>query len=164
LSELPPLQLIVAMTRRRAIGLGGKMPWHVPEDLKRFRKLTTGHAIVMGRKTFESIGRALPDRVSIVVTRSELALPPGVLRCTSVDEALELARTHDPSPFVIGGGEIYEATLSSATHLFVTWVDGVDDAQADTFFPEVDLTAFDVVSTTPGTTPGVTFVDYVRRS
>jgi dihydrofolate reductase len=155
--------MIVAMTPRRAIGAGGKLPWHLPEDLKRFKQLTTGHAIVMGRKTFVSIGRALPNRLNIVVTRSEITLPPETERCASVDEAIDLARSRDPEPFIIGGGEIYRAALPRATHLHVTLVEGIDDTAADAFFPEIDPAVFEAVTSEAGATPGTTFIEYVRR-
>jgi dihydrofolate reductase len=124
------LTLIVAMTPSGLIGLDGKIPWQIPEDLKRFKQLTTGHAIIMGRKTFESIGRPLPNRTNIVVTRKGVKVPgdmkpgTGFVVCTSIHDALTTAyeRVGDASPFVIGGGEIYDATIGFATRLEVTFV------------------------------------------
>lgn len=121
-----PLTLIVAMTPDAVIAADGKIPWRVPEDLQRFKRLTTGHAIIMGRKTHDTIGRALPDRTNIILTRN---LPPGGVRALrdcffapSFGDGLELARSRDDSPFVIGGGEIYAAALPYATRLEITLV------------------------------------------
>lgn len=124
------LTLIVAMTPSGLIGLGGKIPWHVPEDLNRFKQLTTNHAIVMGRKTWESIGRPLPNRHNIVVTRKGIKVPEdmkpgtGFTVCTDIEDALRTAYQADAeeSPFVIGGGEIYQQTIERATRLEVTFV------------------------------------------
>ena len=120
------LTLIVAMTPDSVIAADGKIPWRVPEDLRWFKQLTTGHAIVMGRKTHDTIGRALPDRTNIVITRD---LPPGGIRVlrdcfftSSFGSALEFAYSRDSSPFVIGGGEIYRAALPYATMLEITVV------------------------------------------
>jgi dihydrofolate reductase len=155
--------MIVVMTPERAIGRAGKMPWHLPEDLKRFRKLTTGHAVIMGRKTFESIGRALPGRKNIVVTRSNPALPEGVAKVTSLSDAISLARVEDEAPFVIGGGELYAAALPFATDLHVTLVEGVEVDKADTFFPPIDASAFEELERESATTPGLSFIHYRRR-
>jgi len=159
-----PLAMIVAMTPRRAIGKAGGIPWHLPEDLKHFKAKTTGHAIIMGRKTFESIGRPLPNRRSIVITRSDAPLPEGVERASTLEGAIALARETDTAPFVIGGGEIYRAAMPHATELYVTLAEGVDDAGSDTFFPDIDPTEFEEVERTAGSTAGLTFVRYRRRS
>ncbi|HEY0523875.1 MAG TPA: dihydrofolate reductase [Stellaceae bacterium] len=142
------LVLVVALGTNRAIGRGGALPWHISEDLKRFRALTMGKPIVMGRKTFRSIGRALPGRLNIVVSRDPgaLDLPDGVARAASLGEALEIARRHAAGPeagggsgsadvMVIGGGEIYRAALPLADRLEVTLVEDAP-ADADAFFPE----------------------------
>jgi len=127
------IKIIVAMDRKRAIGKDGKIPWHLPEDLRRFRKLTLGHAVIMGRRTFESIGRPLQGRRNIVVTRRPGYVPPG---CTVVHR-LDDAFSRDPrlDDFVIGGAEIYAQSLPRARVAFVTEVDTVI-AGADAFFPE----------------------------
>jgi dihydrofolate reductase len=133
------LTLIVAMTPDGLIGSGGKIPWHLPEDLKRFKRLTTGHAIIMGRRTHESIGRPLPNRRNIVVTRGLAALAPEVERAPSFSEALTIARGADDSPFVIGGAEIYALALPFATDLEVTIVSPPREMRPDPtggiFFP-----------------------------
>lgn len=154
-----PLHVIVAMNDARVIGAKGRLPWHVPEDLKRFKALTMGHAIVMGRKTHESIGRALPGRRNVVITSRELATP-GVEVARTLDEALALARTTDPEPFVVGGGEIYALALPRATRLHVTWIH--QEVEGDTFFPALDA-SWREVERTAAQTPGVEFVTYARE-
>jgi len=131
------LALVVAMTPDRVIGLNGDMPWHIPEDLRHFRRVTMGHAIIMGRKTHESIGRALPGRQNIVITRNEGARFEGCDVAHGLDEAIAIARAAgDEEPRVVGGGAIYAMALPQATRLFLTEVDLTVDG--DTFFPAVD--------------------------
>jgi dihydrofolate reductase len=130
------LSLIVAMTRSGVIGRGGTLPWKLSADLKRFKALTMGHAILMGRKTYESLGRPLPGRTSIVITRQlGFRPPPEVLVAHSLHEALHRA-SPDDRPFVIGGGEIYAQALPQIADLYVTWVEAEIDG--DTRFPEID--------------------------
>jgi dihydrofolate reductase len=127
------VSLIVAMTRSGLIGRGGTLPWRLPADLARFKSLTMGHHLLMGRKTFESLGRVLPGRTTVVITRQpSYQPPPGVLVAASLDEALQLASA-DAEPFIIGGGEIFELALPRADRLYVTWVEA--DIPGDTFFP-----------------------------
>ena len=129
---MPP-SLIVAMTRRAVIGRGGTLPWKLSADLQRFKALTMGHHILMGRKTYESLGRPLPGRTSVVITRqAKLSLPPEVLVAHSLVAALKLA-AHDDQPFVIGGGEIFREALLPAQRMYVTWVEA--NLEGDTFFP-----------------------------
>ena len=131
------LALVVAMTSDRVIGLDGDMPWHIPEDLRHFRRVTMGHAIIMGRKTHESIGRPLPKRRNIVITRSRERAFEGCDVAHSLDEAIALARAGgDDEPRVVGGGAIYTMALPLATKLFLTEVDL--DVAGDTFFPAYD--------------------------
>ncbi|HQV90896.1 MAG TPA: dihydrofolate reductase [Phycicoccus sp.] len=127
--------LIAALGRNRIIGRDGTMPWHLPEDLKHFKALTMGHPMVMGRKTFDSIGRPLPGRRSIVITRDREWRVPGVEVAHSFDEALDLAGPAD-RVFVIGGGEVYAVALPFADHLELTEVDA--EPEGDTWFPEWD--------------------------
>ncbi len=122
-----PLTLIVAMTPSGVIGRDGKIPWHIPEDMRRFKTLTTGHAIIMGSKTYESIGRPLPNRRNMVVSRqvafnSERGTPDEVEWYTTPESALEHAYNTDAHPFVIGGAKIYRALLKYVTHLEITYV------------------------------------------
>ena len=129
-----PLALVVAMTSDRVIGLDGDMPWHIPEDLRHFRRVTMGHAIIMGRKTHESIGRALPGRQNIVVTRQPDLQLDGCDVVHGLNEAIALARqSGDDEPRVVGGGAIYALALPLATKLIVTEVD--QSVRGDTFFP-----------------------------
>lgn len=138
-----PLTIIVAMTPSGIIGKQGRIPWHYPEDLKRFKALTTGHAIVMGRKTFESIGKPLPNRHNIVITRDvnkEDVDKDGKHLLTwahSLEDALGIAYEEDDSPFVIGGAEIYKLALPLATRAEMTLVHG-QEIEGDAFFPETD--------------------------
>lgn len=130
------LSLIVAMTRNGVIGRGGGLPWRLSADLKRFKALTMGHHLIMGRKTFESLGRALPGRTTIVVTRQKgYSAATGVLVAQRLPEALALA-AGDDEPFVIGGGEIFGEALEMAAKLYVTWVEA--EVEGDTLFPVVD--------------------------
>ena len=134
-SALHPLALIAAVARNGVIGLHGRLPWRLPDDLKRFRALTTGHAIVMGRKTWDSIGRPLPERQNIVVTRRRDFAAPGAIVAHSLPEAIGLATL--PSPvFVIGGEAIYRDALPLADLLFLTEIDR--DFDGDARFPDFD--------------------------
>jgi len=139
----PVVSLIVAMDRNRVIGARGRLPWHISEDLKRFRRLTLGHHVVMGRKTWESIGHALPGRTNIVVTRDRSFAAEGVLVAHSLGAALALA-AGDEQVFVIGGGELYVQALPLADRLYVTEVHG--DFAGDTRFPEPPAGAWHEVS------------------
>src|SRR5262252_9100268 len=115
------LSLIVAMAGNRVIGRDGQLPWRLPADQRRFKALTMGHHIIMGRKTWESIGRPLPGRTSVVVTRNAQYAAPGALLAASLPEALALAQ-HDPEPFVIGGAEIFREALPFSNRVYLTEV------------------------------------------
>jgi dihydrofolate reductase len=132
------------MARGRVIGRAGTLPWKAPADLKRFKSLTMGHALVMGRRTHQSIGRALPGRRNLVVTRNAAARFDGCETVGSLEAALVAARTTDSMPFVIGGGELYAQALPLATHLFLTEL-ALDVPEGDTFFPELDSGQWRVV-------------------
>lgn len=151
---LAPLALIVAVARNGVIGKDGALPWHVSEDLKHFKQTTDGHAIIMGRKTHDSIGRPLPKRRNIVVTRTADAVFPGCETANSLKEAIALARTTDPCPFIIGGASLYEEGVPLATELHLTTID--EDVGGDTYFPK-DLSDFEEVESRKGETPGVVF-------
>ena len=148
-----PLAIIVAVSKNGVIGRDGDLPWHLSEDLKHFKRTTSGHAIIMGRKTHESIGRALPKRRNIVVTRSGASFE-GCETASGLGEALTLARTTDPCPFVIGGASLYEEALPLATEIHLTTID--DEVEGDVFFP-TELPDFVEVERRAGETPGVTF-------
>lgn len=153
--------LVAAVARNGVIGLDGGLPWHIPGDLPRFKAMTLGHVLVMGRKTYESIGRPLPDRTTIVVTRR-----PGwhggaaVLVAHSVDDALTRAGELDEKVFVVGGARIYAEALPLADRLELTHVDLEPDG--DTFFPPVDWSDWRVVHRKPG--EGCEYVSYERAT
>ena len=129
--------MVVAMTPDGVIGLDGDMPWHIPEDLKHFRRVTMGHAIIMGRVTHESIGRALPGRQNIVITRQEGATFEGCDVVNTLESAIDMARqAGDEEPRIVGGGAIYALALPLATKLFLTEIKM--DVAGDTFFPSYD--------------------------
>ena len=124
---------IAAMSENRVIGRGLEIPWHLPEDFKWFKKKTMGHVIVMGRKTFQSIGRPLPGRVNVVLSRSGVSAP-GIEVVSSVDELME--RYGDREIFVCGGAEVYRLTLPNWDELFLTHVHRV--VEGDIFFPRFE--------------------------
>lgn len=129
------LSLIVACGRKGEIGKKNGLLWHIPEDLKNFKKLTLGKTIVMGRKTYDSIGRPLPGRETIVLTRGEEFNVPGVARAKSLDEAIALAKKNNSEECVIcGGGQIYEQALPLVQKIYLSRIDE-EDVEADTFFP-----------------------------
>lgn len=130
----PRISLVVAIASNRAIGKDNQLLWHLPNDLKFFKKTTTGHAVIMGRRTFESIGKALPNRRNIVVTRQTDYQADHIETVPSVKEALALC-TGDDEVFVIGGGQLYEHTLSVADRVYLTRVEA--NIEGDTFFPEL---------------------------
>jgi len=132
---LPHISIIVAHSRNMAIGKANSLVWRLPDDLKRFKKLTTGHPIIMGRKTYQSINRPLPDRTNVVVTRDANLEIPGCIVVHSAIEAIKRAKEFDQEEiFIIGGAEIYKETLPLADRLYVTIVDMYVDG--DAFFPE----------------------------
>jgi dihydrofolate reductase len=136
------LSLIVALTHdARVIGRDGGLPWRLSEDLKRFKRLTMGHHIVMGRKTYESIGRPLPGRTSIVVTRQQQLFPStaNIKYAHSLQQAVVLTGG-DAEVFVIGGGELFREALPLADKAYVTWV--YADLEGDTYFPEFPTPAW----------------------
>ncbi len=132
---MPPLVLVVATTRNRCIGLNGQMPWPRPPDGKHFVAVTTGHAVIMGRKTWDSIGRPLPNRRNLVVSRNPALVLPGAEVFASVPVAIAAARTADAEPRVIGGGELYRQSLPLATTVFLTELP--EEFAGDTWFPEL---------------------------
>lgn len=128
------LDFIVAMTEKRVIGNGGALPWHLPDDLKRFRRITLGHTVIMGRKTYASIGKPLPGRKNIVLSRASDLKIEGVTVCTDWD-AVE--RNRDDQAFVIGGSEIFQSALPRLRRLYLTLI--LEDFSGDVFFPELPL-------------------------
>ena len=138
------IALIAALDRNRAIGRDNAMPWHLPDDLKRFKALTLGKTVLMGRKTAESLGRALPKRRNLVLTRNGIAPFAEMTAVASLDEAFATLAP-DESLCVIGGAQIYALTLPLATRLHLTWIDAAVDA-ADTWFPAFDPSAWNVTA------------------
>lgn len=132
----PNLHIIVAMTRDRLIGTGGDLPWHINDDLKLFKSLTMGHVVLMGRKTFTSIGKPLEGRHNIVIG-STSPTATGIEVFASFTSGLQRAEEIDTEIFCIGGTSIYRNALPLATYLHISWVDG--DYTGDTFFPEFAL-------------------------
>ena len=126
------IKIIVAISKNRVIGDSNKLIWHLPADLKRFKEVTGGHPIVMGRKTYESIGRPLPNRRNIIITRDENYEVDGCEVVNSIEEALLLTNS---DCFIIGGGEIYKQTLHIADQIYLTQVD--EEFDGDTTFPEL---------------------------
>lgn len=149
------LSLVVAMDANRGIGVDNKLPWHLPEDLAHFKRVTLGHPIIMGRKTFESIGRPLPGRRNIVVTRNADWRHEGVDVVHSLREAVALVG--DDSASIIGGAQIFAEAMNVADRLIVTHIDEV--YRCDTFFPEIDSARWAAVSNEPLHSP-TAGVDY----
>lgn len=137
------ITMIAAAAENNALGKDNDLVWHLPDDFKRFKKLTTGHYIIMGRKTFESFPKPLPNRTHVVITRKKNYEREGAVVVHSLEEALRLA-SNDPQPFVIGGGEIYKLALPEADKIELTRVHGTFDA--DAFFPEIDERNWKLVS------------------
>ena len=129
------LSLIVAMAKNRVIGVDNQLPWHLPADLKHFRTLTMGHPIIMGRKTFDSIGRVLPGRRNIVVTRNRNYRFDAVEIVHSLDEALEICRDENEA-FVIGGAHLYKDAMHRVNRIYATEVHA--EVKGDVFFPAID--------------------------
>lgn len=160
------LVLLAALDREYAIGRDNQLPWHLPDDLKRFKALTLGKPVLMGRKTAESLGRALPRRRNLVLTRSGRVPFDGMQAVGSLDEAIAVAARDGNELCVIGGGDVFALTLPRAARLHLTWVDTVVEG-ADAFFPRFDASQWRVVSREPHAAyerhaVGFEFVDYVR--
>lgn len=133
------ISLIAAIGKNNELGKNNKLVWDMPTDLKYFREKTSGHPVIMGRKTFESIGHPMPNRQNIVITRDKSYLRHGVDVVHSLEEALSSARTHlaeDDEIFIIGGQEIFKKAMSIADRLYITHIDA-EDKEANVFFPEI---------------------------
>ena len=131
------LSIIAAIASNGVIGRGNDLPWHLSEDLKRFKRLTMGHHLIMGRKTFESIGRPLPGRSMIVISRRKRPLPEGVQLADSLEAAVGMASDQgEDEAFVAGGAEIYALALPKADRLYLTRIEAAFDG--DTYFPDID--------------------------
>lgn len=129
------ITLIAAAGENNELGKDKDLVWHLPDDFKRFKRLTTGHYIIMGRKTFETFPNLLPNRTHVIITRKKDYAPKDAIVVHSLDEALQAAKD-DPQPYIIGGGEIYKLSMEVADVIELTRVHGHFDA--DTYFPEID--------------------------
>ena len=156
--------IIAAVSENNVIGNGNALPWRIPEDLARFKALTLGNTLIMGRKTFESIGRPLPGRTTVVLTRREDFAAPGVLVAHDPEEALSLVK--GPNAFVAGGADVYRLFLPLASKLFLTRVHGAYDG--DTCFPPFRTQEWSLASSQPCSrgeaTPPITFEVYERSN
>ncbi|HEY6140577.1 MAG TPA: dihydrofolate reductase [Thermoanaerobaculia bacterium] len=129
------ISIIAILAANNVIGRDNQLPWYLPADLKRFKALTTGHHLIMGRKTFESLGKPLPGRTNVVVTRSGGVCAPGVVIVPSIDAALDVAKG-DGEIFIAGGAQIYEQTIHRAGRMYLTRIHA--DFEGDTLFPDFD--------------------------
>lgn len=131
----PTISIIAAVAENRAIGLNNKLLWDIPEDMKHFSSITRGHPVIMGQKTFESIGKPLPNRMNIILTQDKDLKIDGCIIVFSIEQAIEQAIKHDGNEiFFIGGGSVYKQALPLADKLYLTVVKG--NYEADTFFPD----------------------------
>ncbi len=137
------ITIIAAAGINNELGKDNDLVWHLPDDFKRFKKLTTGHHIIMGRKTFQSFPKPLPNRTHIVITRNKDYHPEDVITVYSMEEALEIVK-NDDQPFIIGGGEIYKIGLEVADKIELTRVNS--SFEADTFFPEIPSKNWKLIS------------------
>ncbi|MEI3610743.1 dihydrofolate reductase [Pseudogracilibacillus sp. SO30301A] len=162
------ISFIVAMDRNHVIGFNNQMPWHLPNDLKFFKETTTGHTIVMGRKTFESIGRVLPNRKHIVLTTSNNDFPDEVEVVQDIESIIQLSKANnDEELFVIGGGNIFKQLLPYADNLYVTLIN--ETFEGDIFFPEISMEEWEEVSKEKGIQDEYNpyeyyFIQYVRKN
>ena len=139
------ITMIAAAGENNELGKDNDLVWRLPHDFKRFKELTTGHHIIMGRKTFESFPKPLPNRIHVVITRNTDYKKEGALVVHSVEKALEIAQ-EDPQPFIIGGGEIYTLGMEIADRIELTRVHGT--FEADTFFPEIPSESWKLIAST----------------
>lgn len=145
MTNTPTLSAIVAMAENRVIGNGNKMPWHLPADLKHFKTVTNGHPVLMGRKTFESIGKPLPNRTNMIITRDRQYSAQDCLIVNDLNTALSMAQEIDQNEiFVIGGAEIYRQLLPKVQRLYVTEIH--HPFQGDAHFPELDVSEWQEVA------------------
>ncbi|KAA9021689.1 type 3 dihydrofolate reductase [Niallia endozanthoxylica] len=142
------ISFIVAMDKNRVIGKDNQLPWHLPADLKFFKRVTMGHPIIMGRNTFESIGKPLPGRENIIVTRNKEYVQEGCTIIHSIEELLQMASHNNEEVFVIGGAELFQATFPMADRLYITRIE--EEFTGDTYFPEFNQSDWDLVSQEKG--------------
>ncbi|NQX59283.1 dihydrofolate reductase [Paenibacillus qinlingensis] len=140
------ISFIFAMDRNRAIGVNNKLPWHLPGDLKFFKNVTMGHPILMGRKTYESIGKPLPGRRNVILTQNTAYQAEGCEVIHAVDEAIDAFR--DQELFVIGGAEIFKLFASQVNRMYITYIE--DEFEADTYMSDLNLSTWTLVSSEQG--------------
>lgn len=140
------ISFIFAMDRNRAIGVNNKLPWHLPGDLKFFKNVTMGHPILMGRKTYESIGKPLPGRRNVILTQNAAYQAEGCEVILSVDEAISAFQEQEL--FVIGGAEIFQLFASHVNRMYITYIE--DEFEADTYMSDLDLSTWTLVSSEQG--------------
>jgi dihydrofolate reductase len=161
------LKILVAFDENRVIGKNNALIWHLPADLKRFKALTTGHVIIMGRKTYESIGRPLPNRTTVVISRQQDLKIEGVILAHSVEEAILKAKSISRDDiFIVGGAEIYQLSLPLADQILVTQLH--DIFEGDTFFPEISPAIWEVAEQERGVTDEqnayqFSYITYARK-
>jgi len=163
--EKKTITLIAAAAQNDALGKDNDLIWHISEDLKRFKRLTTGHAIIMGRKTFESMPKALPNRTNIVLTKNENYKAEGAVVASTIDEALVLAG-EDNQPFIIGGAQIYSLFMDHCNRIELTRVH--HDFEADVFFPKIDTSKWTIskeefISKTEDQPYNYTYITYDKK-
>lgn len=134
--------IIAAIAKNKVIGKNNKLPWNIPDEMQLFRDFTAGNTVIMGRKTYESIGRPMPNRHNIVISRSVGSIH-GVDVCASLEEGLEKARKHGKDIFIIGGAEIYRQVFQYADKMYLSWIK--KEYNGDTFFPKFDEKDWKVV-------------------
>lgn len=158
---MKPLCLVLAVAKNGVIGKDGQVPWRVPEDLQHFRRSTIGHAVIMGRKTWDEVGKPLLKRRNIVVSRDPALRLEGAEAATSIEAAIALARTSDDEPRVIGGAEIYRLTLPLATRVLLTEIQL--EPEGDTFFT-LDRSGFRETERRVGEDPRAVYVTLEREA
>lgn len=136
------LSIIAAMDKNRVLGLKNDIPWHIPHDLKRFKKITSGHTVIMGRKTFESLPGPLPKRRNVIITSRKDYIAPGIEVVKSIEDAIRIADKNQEN-FVVGGADIYEQFLPFADKLYLTHIDA--EFEGDIYFPEIDYSNWKLV-------------------
>lgn len=144
-NEPKNISIAVAVGENYAIGKNNELLWHMPADLKFFKQTTSGHTVIMGRKTFDSVGKPLPNRRNVVITRDTELKIEGAEVVNSLDKALEITKTEEKPVFIVGGAEIYRQALPRTDKLYLTTIHHHFDA--DTFFPEIDRNEWKVIST-----------------
>lgn len=154
------MYLITAMTKSGVIGKGNELPWNIPDELKNFRRLTLDSTVIMGYRTYLSIGRPLPKRHNIVLSPDTTLMIPGVNVCSSINQALEIAQSFGKEIFIIGGAYTYAEFLPMVDRLYISYIK--QDYDGDVFFPEIDWSAWEIVRKIDY--PEFEFVEYARKN